>query len=364
VAENSETFVTGYGIDGQYYLPYTTDHTLTQGGQTYNIKGYKYAAGNENGGYLASAIAPIIISTGEMIPLTLCGMQTDPMNNESGQDFYQISATGRGAYAYGTKLVVDTVTGATADTLLSTVRNLSLMKISAVNIPVYNNQGTIIMPEDGEVKIELFAADLTQGIIYTDSVLGTAYALSRFRFKARTAFMKVNLVIGMFPGFLGMIIMYWVMKEIFHLQGNYLAMVIIYSVGAGGGYYISKGFFDTISKNIDEAAMVDGATKSQIFWQIILPLAKPIIVYTILTSFMGPWGDYITSSYIIGLQNIEDWTVAIGLFQFVSGSQDTVTSYYIQFAPGAVCVALPIVVLFFMLQKYYVSGVTGGAVKG
>ena len=201
-------------------------------------------------------------------------------------------------------------------------------------------------------------------LISTIFVLGTAYALSRFRFKARTAFMKVNLVIGMFPGFLGMIIMYWVMKEIFDLQGNYLAMVIIYSAGAGGGYYISKGFFDTISKNIDEAAMVDGATKSQIFWQIILPLAKPIIVYTVLTSFMGPWGDYITSSYIIGLQNPESWTVAIGLFQFVSGSQDTVTSYYIQFAPGAVCVALPIVILFFMIQKYYVSGLTGGAVKG
>lgn len=201
-------------------------------------------------------------------------------------------------------------------------------------------------------------------IISTIFVLGTAYALSRFRFKARTVFMKFNLVIGMFPGFLGMIIMYWVMKEIFNLQGNYFALVIIYSAGAGGGYYISKGFFDTISKNIDEAAMVDGASKSQIFWQIILPLAKPIIVYTILTSFMGPWGDYITSSYIIGLQNIDNWTVAIGLFQFVSGSQDTVTSYYIQFAPGAVCVALPITILFFCLQKYYVSGVTGGAVKG
>ena len=178
VAENSETFVTGYGIDGQYYLPYTTDHTLTQGGQTYNIKGYKYAAGNENGGYLASAIAPIIISTGEMIPLTLCGMETDPMNNESGSDFYQISATGRGAYAYGTKLVVDTVTGATADTLLSTVRNLSLMQISAVNIPVYNANGTAIMPEGGQVKIEIFAADLTQGIIYTDSVLATTVVTS------------------------------------------------------------------------------------------------------------------------------------------------------------------------------------------
>lgn len=201
-------------------------------------------------------------------------------------------------------------------------------------------------------------------IISTIFVLGTAYALSRFRFKARTIFMKVNLIIGMFPGFLSMIIMYWVMKEIFNLQGNYLSLVIIYSAGAGGGYYISKGFFDTISKNIDEAAMVDGATKSQIFWQIIIPLAKPIIVYTILTSFMGPWGDYITSSYIIGLQNTEDWTVAIGLYQFVSGSQDIVTSYYNQFAAGAVVVALPITILFFLLQRYYVSGVTGGAVKG
>ena len=176
VAENSETFVTGYGIDGQYYLPYTTDHTLTQGDQTYNIKGYKYAAGNENGGYLASAVSPVIISTGEMIPLTLCGMETDPMNNESGADFYQIGAGARGAYAYGTGLIADTATKVTADTLISTVRNLSPLKINAVNIPVYNNQGTTIMPEDAEIKIELFAADLTKGIIYTDSLLGEAVA--------------------------------------------------------------------------------------------------------------------------------------------------------------------------------------------
>jgi hypothetical protein len=176
VAENSETYVTGYGIDGSYYLPYTTDHTLTQGDKTYNIKGYKYAAGNENGGYLASAVSPIIISTGEMIPLTLCGMETDPMNNESGSDFYQIGAGARGAYAYGTKLIADTATGVIADTLISTVRNLSPLKISAVNIPVYNNQGTTIMPEGGQVKVELFAADLTTGKIYTDSLLGEAVA--------------------------------------------------------------------------------------------------------------------------------------------------------------------------------------------
>ena len=200
-------------------------------------------------------------------------------------------------------------------------------------------------------------------IISTLFVLFTSYALSRFRFKARGIFMKMNLVLGMFPGFLSMIIMYWVMKEIFHLQGNYWSLVILYSAGSGAGFYISKGFFDTISKSIDEAAMIDGATRNQIFWNIILPLAKPIVVYTILTSFMSPWGDYITSSYIIGLQNPSQWTVAIGLYQMISNNE-YIMDYYTQFAAGAVCVAIPTTLLFIFLQKYYVSGVTGGAVKG
>ena len=200
-------------------------------------------------------------------------------------------------------------------------------------------------------------------IISTLFTLGTAYALSRFRFNGRQTFMKINLIIGMFPGFLSMIIMYWVMKEIFHLQGNYWAMVIIYSAGAGGGYYISKGFFDTVSKSIDEAAMIDGANRAQIFWSIILPLAKPIVIYTILTAFMAPWGEYIASSYIIGLTAKENFTVAMGLYKMVSDN-DLVMVYYGQYAAGSVCVSIPIVALFFWLQKYYVSGITGGAVKG
>jgi arabinogalactan oligomer/maltooligosaccharide transport system permease protein len=122
----------------------------------------------------------------------------------------------------------------------------------------------------------LIVAILTT-IISTLFVLGTAYALSRFRFKGRQLFMKINLIIGMFPGFLGMIILYWVFKEIFNLQGTYWSLVIIYSAAAGGGYYISKGFFDTISKSIDEAAMIDGASRARIFFSIILPLAKPIM---------------------------------------------------------------------------------------
>ena len=170
-AENSETFVTSYGIDGTYYLPYTTDHTLIVDDTTYNIKGYKYAAGNENGGYVASATSPIIISTGEMIPVTLCGMETDPMNNNSGNDFYQINAGARGAYAYGTNLIADSL-GTRADTLLSTVRNVSPLKINAINIPVYTDGSKPVMPEGAEVKIEVFAADLLKGVIYTDSLLG------------------------------------------------------------------------------------------------------------------------------------------------------------------------------------------------
>ena len=178
LAEDSETLVAEgwYGIDGVgYYLPYTTDHTLTQNGVDYLIKGYKFAAGNENGGLLASGAAPFTISTGENIPLTLCGMATDPMDNNNGSDFYRIGAGERGAYAYGTDLVIDTL-GNTADTIISTVKNVSPLTISSVNIPVYNVNGTAIMPEGGQVKVEIFAADLTKGLIYTDSVLATTVA--------------------------------------------------------------------------------------------------------------------------------------------------------------------------------------------
>jgi arabinogalactan oligomer/maltooligosaccharide transport system permease protein len=201
-------------------------------------------------------------------------------------------------------------------------------------------------------------------IISTLFVLMTAYALSRFRFKSRNTLMKLNLVLGMFPGFLGMIIMYWVMKEIFHLQGQFWSLVILYTAGAGMGFFVSKGFFDTISRSIDEAAMIDGANRAQIFWHIILPLSKPIVVYTILTSFMGPWGDYITSSYIIGLQNRPQWTVAIGLYKWATDGTTLTPTYYTQYAAGSVVVAIPMIALFMLTQKYYVSGVTGGAVKG
>ena len=179
LAEDSETLTytawVDYGLGGKYYLPYTTDHTLTLGDQTYDIKGYMYAeAAGKGGAAYTIGYTPITISTGENIPMTLCGMETSTMNNESGSDFYRIGAGDRGAYAYGTNLIADLETGVTADTILSLVRNVSPLKINALTMPVYNVNGTAIIPADGEVKFEILAADLARGIIYSDSILGTA----------------------------------------------------------------------------------------------------------------------------------------------------------------------------------------------
>ena len=173
LAENSETYVASYGIEGMYYLPYTTDHTLTQDGTTYNIKGYMYGeAAGKGGAAVTSAYTPITISTGENIPMTLCGMETSTMNNESGNDLYQIGAGTRGTYAYGTELYTTADKTVRADTILSLVTNVSPLKISAISIPLYNDGSKAVFPEGAEVKIEVFAADLTTGIIYTDSLLG------------------------------------------------------------------------------------------------------------------------------------------------------------------------------------------------
>ena len=127
------------------------------------------------------------------------------------------------------------------------------------------------------------------------------------------------------------------------------------------GYYISKGFFDTIPKAIDESAIIDGATRNDIFWKITLPLSKPIVVYTILTSFLAPWVDFIFVS-IIMRDSYNNYTVALGLFEMLK--RENIYKYFTQFAAGAVIIAIPITILFVFMQKYYVSGVTGGSVKG
>ncbi|CAM4232843.1 sugar ABC transporter permease [Erysipelothrix inopinata] len=196
--------------------------------------------------------------------------------------------------------------------------------------------------------------------ISTIITLATSYAFSRLRFKLRKPMMNVVLVIGMFPGFMSMIAIYYLIKAI-GLDQSLAALVLVYSGGAAMGYYISKGFFDTIPKAIDESAIIDGATRHDIFWKITLPLSKPIIVYTVLTSFLAPWVDFIFVSFIMR-DNYNNYTVALGLFEMLK--RENINQYFTQFCAGAVIIAIPITILFIIMQKYYVSGVTGGSVKG
>lgn len=196
--------------------------------------------------------------------------------------------------------------------------------------------------------------------ITTVLTLMVAYVYSRIRFKSRKLFMNISLVLGMFPGFMSMIAIYHFMKAI-GLDQTLLALILVYSGGAALNYYIAKGFFDTIPKSLDEAATLDGATKNTIFWRIILPNSKPIVVNTAINAFIAPWVDFIFVSVIMK-DNYANYTVAKGLYTMVDKAN--IYHYYTVFCAGSVVVAVPIVLLFIRLQKYYVAGVTGGATKG
>ncbi|MBQ7334428.1 MAG: sugar ABC transporter permease [Clostridia bacterium] len=191
-------------------------------------------------------------------------------------------------------------------------------------------------------------------------VLMISYAFSRLRFRFRESMMRAGLVLNMFPGFMAMIAVYFILKAV-GLTQSLLALVLVYSGSAALSYYVAKGFFDTIPRALDEAATIDGASKSTIFWRITLPLSKPIVVYTVLMSFMAPWMDFIFASVIMK-DNYDNYTVALGLFQMIT--RENIYDYFTVFCAGAVVVAIPIALLFLFMQRYYVEGVTGGAVKG
>lgn len=198
-------------------------------------------------------------------------------------------------------------------------------------------------------------------VFQTILVLMTAYALSRLRFKGRKGLMKFMLIIGMFPGFLGMICIYKILQAV-GLQTSIFGLFLVYIAGSAMNYYISKGFFDTIPRSLDEAALIDGANRNTVFWRIIIPLSKPIVVYTVLTAFLAPWGDFMMANYLVGRGSQEAFTVAVGLQKWIQPTLSGV--YFTRFCAGGVFVSIPIVILFFWLQRYYVEGVTGGAVKG
>ncbi len=207
------------------------------------------------------------------------------------------------------------------------------------------------------VIIAIFTAALQ-----TANVLGVSFALSRLRFPGRKLLMRFWLILGMFPGFLTMICMYFLLKSLGLTQaGAVPGLILVYVASSGMGYYVCKGYFDTIPKALDEAAMIDGATKAQVMFQMIVPLSKPIIIYTLLTAFMAPWCDYIFASYV-AFGNDSSYNVAVAMTRWVWTND--YQGYFTRFCAGGVLVAIPVTILFMCLQKYYVEGVTGGAVKG
>ena len=199
-------------------------------------------------------------------------------------------------------------------------------------------------------------------IISTFFILSVAYTMSRLRFKMRKTFMNVAMILGLFPGFMSMVAVYYILKNIGLSEGNMIrvALVLVYSAGSGVGFFVSKGFFDTIPKALDEAAIIDGATRWQIFTKITIPLSKPTIVYTVLTSFINPWIDFIFAK-VICRANADQYTVSVGLWRMLE--KEYIDTWYTRFAAGAVLISIPIAALFMFMQKYYAEGMSG-SVKG
>ena len=210
--------------------------------------------------------------------------------------------------------------------------------------------------------LNTFITALATAVGQTVFVLCMSYTLSRFRFKMRQGLMRFMLVLGMFPNMLAMIVLYRVLKDLGLTQANAVpGLILVYIASSGMGYYVSKGFFDTTPNPLDEPSRVDGATRAPVLWKIILPVAKPIVIYTILTAFMAPWGDFVLARYI-SFGTSAGMNVAVGMYSWLQ--QDMIGQRYTMFCAGGVVVAIPVTILFMCLQKYYVEGVTGGAVKG
>ena len=219
-------------------------------------------------------------------------------------------------------------------------------------------------------------------VISTMFILMVAYATSVMRFKARKPLMNVAVILNLFPGMLSMIAVYFVLK-MFNLTNNHLGLIMVYSASSGRGYLwlsgiqvpimvysassglgylIAKGFFDTVPRALCEAAKIDGCSESKIFFKMILPLSRPIIVYTVISSFLVPWMDFVYAKIILNAGISSKYTVAIGLYRMLDKS--LINQYFTLFCAAGIVISIPISALFVLMQKFYVEGVTGGAVKG
>ena len=199
-------------------------------------------------------------------------------------------------------------------------------------------------------------------IISSFFVLAVSYSLSRVKWKMRKTYMNMGMIMGLFPGFMGMTATYFLLKAMGLTEGEFvlLGLIICNFSGSGLGFHVMKGYMDTIPKALDEAAYLDGATKWQTFTRITLPLCKPMIVYQVVTAFMGPWCDYIFARLIVRDQE-KYYTVSVGLWDMLK--LESINSYFTQFCAGAVVVAVPISILFIITQRFYQEAMSG-SVKG
>jgi arabinogalactan oligomer/maltooligosaccharide transport system permease protein len=198
-------------------------------------------------------------------------------------------------------------------------------------------------------------------IISSMFVLMVSYAMSCMRFGGRKALMNVGIILGMFPGFLSMIAVYFVLKSL-SLTNTHIGLILVYSGASGLGYLIAKGYFDTIPKSLNEAAKIEGASEAVVFWKVALPLSRPIIVYTVISSFLAPWMDFVMANILLNNGIVENYTVSVGLYKMLL--KTLINNYFAQFCAGGILVSIPISILFIIMQRFYVDSIAGGAVKG
>ncbi len=230
--------------------------------------------------------------------------------------------------------------------------------ITAYKELLFNSDSVAMFPKwfMNTLLVAIFSCIITS--LFTIMV---AYAMSCMRFPMRKPMMNIAVILNLFPGFLSMIAIYFILKTI-GLTNSHIGLILVYSGSSGLGYLIVKGFFDTIPTSLREAAYLDGATEAQIFSRIVLPMSRPIIVYTIISSFMAPWMDFVFAKMILNSGIASQWTVAIGLYNMLEKS--LINHYFTQFCAGGVLISIPISILFYFMQKFYVEGIAGGAVKG
>jgi arabinogalactan oligomer/maltooligosaccharide transport system permease protein len=214
------------------------------------------------------------------------------------------------------------------------------------------------------MKNTLILAGATAVISVFISALA-AFAFSRLRFTGRRPGLLALILIQMFPSILGLTAVFGILSKLTDYVpaiglGTKAGLILVYLGGSlGGGTYLLYGFFNSVPKELDEAAKIDGATHTQIFYKIILRLVAPVLAVMALLSFIGTFGDYVLASIVFNTNS--QYTVAVGLQSLLA---DPWTKQWAMFAAGAVMSSLPIIILFVSLQKYITNGLTGGAVKG